>query len=206
MKTILLLLALLGVHAKAQNVEKDQKLMMELGINADFSPKIPTPNPAFGFGMWYRYPIQNDARLELGGNIKTGSVMYQFDYGKNGTIYQVNSKVFVFNLGGRLVKEFRIKNQNIEWISELTVSNLFFDGTGIPDDPIREPENPNTTVIVIDAESVSTLQFGQGLRIWKKNIGFGIKTSFAPYRLWYKTTVPSQFNVFSAEASIAIKL
>ena len=193
-------------NAQTQTESKDYKLIFELGIISDNSTRISQPNPAFAFGIWYRYPMEADARLELGGNLKSGATIYNFDYGKNGSFYKIESKAYTFSLGGRLVKQFSIKKQKIEWVSELTFNTLFVDGTGIPDDPVREPENENTTQIIIDAESISTLQFGQGLRIWKKNIGLGIKASITPYRLWYKTTVPNQFNVFSVEATISIKL
>lgn len=191
---------------QAQNLEKDQKLLFELGISSDFSPNSQSRNPAFNFGVWYRYPMEDYSRLELGGQLKSSNNFYKFDYGKQGSIYPVDSKLIIINLGGRMVKEFKIKNQKIDWISELTLNLLFFDGTGIPDDPVRKPENENAKTIIIDAEGFSTLQFSQGLRIWKKNLGFGLKTSFAPYRLWYKKTVPTPFNIFSVEANIAIKL
>lgn len=194
------------MNAQTQTESKDYKIIFELGIISDNSSKISKPNPAIAFGFWYRYPAEMDARLELGGNLKSGATIYNFDYGKNGSYYKIESKGYILNLGARLVKEFPIKNQKIEWANELTFNTLFVDGTGIPDDPIRKPENENTTQIIINAESISTLQFGQGLRIWKKNIGFGIKASITPYRLWYKTTVPNRFNVFSAEATISIKL
>lgn len=206
MKFLFIFLGIIGINAQVSTKQKDENWVLEFAVISDNSSKIVKPSPAFAFGLWYRYPIEDDARLEMGGNIKSGAAIYNFDYGKNGTQYFVDSKGYGWNLGLRLVKEFSIKNQKIEWLNELTLNTLFFDGTGIPDDPIREPENENTTVIVIDAESISTLQFGQGLRIWKKNIGFGAKVSFTPYRLWYKTTVPNQFNVFSAEATISLKL
>lgn len=206
MKFLFTFLGIIMMNAQPPTQRKDSKLIFELGIISDNSSKISTPNPAFAFGVWFQYPTEIDARLELGGNLKSGATIYNFDYGKNGSYYRIESKGYIFNLGGRLVKEFSIKNQEIEWISELTFNTLFVDGTGIPDDPIREPENANTTQIIIDAESISTLQFGQGLRIWKGNIGLGVKASITPYRLWYKTTVPNQFNVFSAEATISIKL
>lgn len=206
MKFLFIFLGIIGINAQVPTKQKDENWVLEFAVISDNSSKIVKPSPAFAFGLWYRYPIEDDARLELGGNIKSGAAIYNFDYGKNGTIYFVESKGFNFNFGGRLVKEFSIKNQKVEWISELTLNTLFFDGTGIPDDPIRESVNENTTHIVIDAESISTLQFGQGLRIWKKNIGFGIKASVSPYGLWYKTTVPNQFNIFSTEAIISLKL
>ena len=201
------LLVILGVlFAKAQNEPADMKLLLEIGLSTDFSKNIETQNPAFGFGIWYRHPSEKNVRLELGGNFKTGNTIYNFTYDKDGNFYDVHSKGYILNLGGRMVHDFTIKNQKLEWISELTFNNFFFDGTGIPDDPIREPINNNTTVIVVDAETISSLQFGQGLRLWKGNIGFGIKAGFTPYRLWYKSTVPKQFNVFSAEATVSIKL
>jgi hypothetical protein len=199
MKLLFIFLGITLASAQTQTENKDYKIIFELGIISDNSSKISKPNPAIAFGFWYRYPAEMDARLELGGNLKSGATLYNFVYGKRGNYYPVEAKGYIFNLGGRLIKEFSIKNQKIEWVSELTFNTLFFDGTGIPDDPIREPENDNTTQIIIDAESISTLQFGQALRIWKGNIGFGIKASITPYRLWYKTTVPNQFNVFSAE-------
>jgi hypothetical protein len=205
MRFLFIFLGGILMNAQPPTEYKKYKLIFELGVISDNSSRISTPNPAFAFGVWCQYLTENDARLELGGNLKSGSTIYNFDYGKNGNYYQIESKGYIFNLGGRLIKEFSIKNQKIEWLSELTLNTLFVDGTGIPDDPIREPENDNSTQIIIDAESISTLQFGQGLRIWKRNIGFGIKASITPYRLWYKTTIPNQFNVFSAEATISIK-
>lgn len=204
MKILFIFLGLF--FAKSQTIEKDQKLLFELGTSFDISSKITTRNPAIVFGVWYRYPVEEDSRLELGGQLKTSNNYYRFDYGKNGIFYPVESKATIINLGGRLVKELKIKNQNLDWVSELTLSLLFFDGTGIPDDPIREPVEENSKTIIIDAEDFSTLQFSQGIRIWKGNLGFGLKASFAPYSLWYKNTIPVQFNVFSAEASIGIKL
>jgi len=206
MKLLFAFFGIIGMNAQTPNESKNYKIIFELGIISDNSSKISKPNPAFAFGVWYRYPMETDARLELGGNLKSGAAVYNFVYGKNENFYHVESKGYILNFGGKLVKEFSVKNQKIEWVSELTLNTLFFDGTGIPDDPVREPKNENTTQIIIDAESISTLQLGQGLRIWKGNIGLGIKTSITPYRLWYKTTVPNQFNVFSAEATLSVKL
>lgn len=206
MRFLFIFLGIIGMNAQIPTEQKEHKLLLELGIVSDHSSKIAKPNPAFAFGIWYRYPMETDARLELGGNLKSGSSIYHFIYGKDGVDYSIESKGYVLNLGGRLVKKFSVKNQKIEWVSELTFNTLFFDGKGIPDDPIREPENKNSEQIIVDAESISTLQFGQGLRIWKGNLGFGIKGSFAPYRLLYKGTIPNQFNVFSAEATISVRL
>lgn len=202
-----ILFLIMGVFfAKSQSTFPDQKILIELTIANDFSSRIDQQNPAFGIGFWYRHPIIDDARLELGGNFKMGEAKYHFIYGKNANFYEVNSIGYIFNLGARMVKEFSIKNQKLEWISELTLNSLIFDGAGIPDDPIREPENENTIHIVIDAEAISSIQFGQGIRIWKGNIGFGLKASFTPYRLLYKTTVPNRFNVFTIEAGLSVKL
>lgn len=204
MKLLFFLFGFALLNAQPPSQRKDHKIILELGIILENSSKISKNTPAFALGFWYQYSPEDNARLELGGNIKSGGTKYSFIYGKGGGNYPVESKTFILNLGGRLVKEFSIKNQKIEWISELTLNTLFFDGMGIPDDPITEDEN--STQIIIDAESISTLQFGQGLRIWKRNIGFGIKASVSPYRFWYKTTVPNQFNIFSAEATVSIKL
>ncbi|MGA9213428.1 hypothetical protein [Kaistella sp.] len=206
MKFLFVFLGTFAMNAQIPTEQKDHKLLFEFGIASNHSSKIAKPNPEFAFGIWYRYPVETDARLELGGNLKSGSSVYDFVYGKNGNDYSVESKGYILNLGGRLVKEFSVKNQKIEWISELTLNTLFFDGKGIPNDPIREPESENSAQIIVDAESISTLQFGQGLRIWKGNLGFGIKGSFTPYRLWYKTRIPNQFNVFSAEATVSVRL
>lgn len=201
------LFLILGVFfAKAQKDSIDHKLLFELNLSTDFSPKVEKQNPLVGFGLYYRYPLQDDVRLELGGEFKTGATIYHFQYGKNGGVYDVNSKGYFLDLGGRMVKDVTVKGKKLEWISALSINTMFFDGTGIPDDPIRETDNQNTTQIIVDAEAISSLQFGQGIRFWNKNVGFGLKANFTPYRLWYKSTVPNQFNIFSIEASILLKL
>ena len=111
MKILFLFLGLFC--AQAQLTEKDQKLLFEVGISADFSSKIATRNPTIGIGAWYRYPLEADTRLELGGQFKNSAAIYKFDYGKNGIFYPVESKVTIVNLGGRMVKEFKIKNQKL---------------------------------------------------------------------------------------------
>ncbi len=207
MKLLFMVLGFILINAQNETKTKDSKMIIELSSSNDYSSKISKQFPAFTVGVWYRYPKFDGARLELGGNFKFNPSVFEFTYGKEGNNYEVKSKGYFLNFGGRLVKEFRIKKQRIEWISELEISNFFFDGKRIPDDPFPKPENENTIYTKIgDVESISTLQLGQGLRIWRKNIGFGIKTNFTPYRLWYKTTIPNQFNVFSGEATISIKL
>ena len=190
MRFLFFLLSIITVNAQNRNDSINRRLLLEFTAATDFSSAITKQNGTFGFGIWYRYPMENDAILELGGNFQTGSTLYHFNYGKDGSVYQVGSKGYILNLGGRFVKNVTLKNKKVEWISELTFNTLFFDGTGIPDDPNREPTDPRTTHIVIDAEGISTLQFGQGLRVWHQNVGFGLKTNFAPYKLWYKSTVP----------------
>ncbi len=91
-------------------------------------------------------------------------------------------------------------------MSELTFSTLFFDLKDIPTDEPRESENLGTFQIAPDIESFSTMQVGQGLKIWKGRVGFGLKAYYAPYHLWSKNKVPNQFNIFSADASILLKL
>ncbi len=197
---------MISLQAQTKNDLRDRKFVVEAAVGYDQSNQILKNNGAASLGFWYRFPIEDAARLELGGAFKTSSSMYQFEYGKNEVVYTIESKVYFFNMGGRLIKPFSIQNQELEWISELTFSTLFFDGKDIPDDEPIEPENPNTIQIAADVESFSTLQFGQGLRIWKGKVGFGIKVSYAPYGLWYKNKLPNQFNVLSAEASVLLKL
>ena len=197
-------LIFLFLFSVCNSQEKREKWMVEFGTSMSFSNTITKTQPGVLVGFWYRYPIEDNARLELGANYRFGSGNPQFKYGKLDGIYNVETKEYVLNLGGRMVKEFRIGNQKIEWISELTFNSLFFDGKDIPDTPKPETDE-NTINIDFDVESISTLQFGQGLRIWKKNLGFGFKANYIPYQLWYKKTVPNDFNVFSTEASLFYK-
>ncbi|MEC5157141.1 hypothetical protein [Chryseobacterium sp. MP_3.2] len=206
MKQLFLLVGMISIKAQiSSKVKSVNKIVLELSVSSDFSAQIPKQNGAIGFGMWYRYPIEEGARLEFGGNVKTGNTLYNFDFGKDGNIYAVTSKPVIVNLGGRLIREFSLGAQKVEWMSELTFSTLV-DGKDIPDSSAREQETPGSAEIVIDEETISTLQLGQGFRIWRGNLGFGIKANFGSFSLWYRDRVPNQFNVFSAEALVSLKL
>ncbi len=187
--------------------EMKKKWIIEVGGFQSFSKQKQSNQPGILLGVWRSSPIEENVRLELGGNFRISSSNYNFKYKKLGETFDIETKEYVLNLGGRMIKEFKIKNQKIEWVSELSFNNIFFGGKDIPDNQQNET-NENQVVLHtnFDSENLSTLQFGQGLRIWKGNIGFGIKASITPYKLWYKTTVPNQFNVFSTEATISIKL
>lgn len=187
--------------------EMKKKWIIEVGGFQSFAKQKQSNQPGILLGIWRSSPFEENVRLELGGNFRLSSSNYNFKYKKLGETFDIETKEYVLNLGGRMIKEFKIKNQKIEWVSELSFNNIFFGGKDIPDNQQNET-NENQVVLHtnFDSENLSTIQFGQGIRIWRKNIGFGIKTNFTPYRLWYKTTVPNQFNVFSAEATISIKL
>lgn len=206
MKLLFFLIGIIGMKAQTSSLIKSKnKLLVEFSVCTDFSAQVSELHPAIGLGIWYRYPVEDGARLELGGNVKTGNNFYNFDYGKEGNNYHVTSKAVIINLGGRLIKEFSIRKQKVEWINELTFNTLIFEGKDIPNSSRQAPENSQSIGIVIDAESISTLQIGQGFRIWRRNMGIGIKANFAPYSLWYLDRVPNQFNVFSTEAMISLK-
>jgi len=200
-----LLFLLVSSFLNAQEMEK--KWIIEMGGFQSFAKQKQSNQPGVLLGIWRSSPVEENLRLELGGNFRLSSSNYNFKYKKSGQTFDIETKEYVLNLGGRMIKEFKIKNQRIEWISELSFNNIFFGGKDIPDNQENET-NVNQGVIRtnFDSENLSTLQFGQGLRIWKGNIGLGVKASITPYRLWYKITVPNQFNVFSAEATISIKL
>ncbi|SHG71499.1 hypothetical protein SAMN05421866_1305 [Chryseobacterium oranimense] len=208
MKSYIFCMLLCCIQIAAQSTEAGQrykKSLIETGGYMNFSPEKVKQSPGFYVGYWYRYPVdENKTHLEIGGNFGYSSSIYDFDYGKRGAFYHIDSREFILNLGGRLVKEYTAGNTRIEWVSELSFHNLFFDGKTVPDEPETE-DDENTINISIDAESIATLKFGQGIRLWKNNIGLGIQASYMPYRLWYRNTVPKGFNSFSVETGIYFK-
>lgn len=203
MKILFLLLAFPFLNAQKVN----KKWIIEIGGFKSFAKQKQNSQPGVLLGIWRSSQVEENVRLELGGNFRLSSSTYNFKYKKLGETFDIETNEYVLNLGARMIKEFNIKNQKIEWVSELSFNNLFFGGKDIPHNQ-RNKTNENQLVLHInfDSENLSTLQLGQGLRIWKKNIGFGVKANITPYRLWYKTTISNQFNVFSPEATISIKL
>lgn len=205
MKTGVICLLMFANIAAQQNMEiaeRKKRSLIEAGSFINFSSYKTRQNPGVYFGYWHRYPIdENKAHLELGLNFYYSNSMYDFEYGKKGQFYHIHNKEFLLNAGIRMVKEYPFRNRSIEWISELSLYNMFFNGKDIPDD---EPENTDrkTAYIHTGTESVGTLRIGQGIRFWKNNLGWGIQASCMPFTLWYKNTVPEKFNSFSVETSI----
>lgn len=202
----IVLFFLFSVFCKAQDLPKKNKnWIVETGAFVNLSDKQIKTTPGVLIGFYYQFPSQDDVRLELGGNIKFSGSSYNFNYGKKGEVYQVNSNEFVVTLGGRMVKDFQIKNKKIDWISELSLNTFWFSGTGIPNNEQPKKSDDNTYVTYVDVESLSTLQFGQGFRVWFGNVGWSIKGNFVPYSMWYRKTLPEKFNVYSIETSVAFK-
>lgn len=203
----LCVLMVVNLHAQllTESTKKERRSMVEAGGFLSFSSYKESQMPGVYVGYWYRFPIEeNKAHLEFGLNFYHSTSRYDFEYGKNGEFYHVRSKEFLLNIGLRMVKEYPVQNNSLEWVSELSMHNLFFNGNGIPGD---KPEKDNGNTIYVDTNTMSTasLRIGQGIRFWKNNFGFGIQGSYMPFRLLQKNAVPSGFNSFSIETSIHFK-
>ncbi|ASK30413.1 hypothetical protein CEY12_09965 [Chryseobacterium sp. T16E-39] len=186
--------------------KKDKRSMIEAGSFMSFSSYKERQTPGLYFGYWYRYPIdENKTHLEFGANFYHSTSTYDFRYRKKGEYYDVSTKEFLLNIGIRMVKEYPVRNHTIEWVSELSMHNLFFSGKGIPNER-RESNDENTIYINTNTESIASVRVGQGLRFWKNNFGVGIQASYMPFRLLEKNAVPSGFNSFSIEAGVNFKL
>lgn len=197
------------ISLSAQDTETGKKWkssLVETGSYITFSDYKMRQNAGFFAGYWYRYPFDGtETHLEIGGSFGYSKSLYNFEYGKKGQFYPIHSEEFIVNLGVRMVKEYSWKNYKIEWVSELSLHNLFFNDKGIPnDEPVRDGDD-KTIYIDTHTESVASLKIGQGIRFWKNNIGIGVQASYMPYRLWYKETVPVRFNSVSIEAGVNFK-
>lgn len=208
MKTLIFfVLCCIKVAAQTSEIhDRMERSLVEAGTYLNFSGEKIRQNPGLYVGYWYRYPVDaGNTHLEIGGNFSYSSSIYDFDYGKKGLFYRVNTQEFIVNFGTRLVKGYSFRNHRIEWVSELSFHNLFFDGRGIPSDQPVENNNKSTWTVDTHLESVASLKLGQGIRFWRKNAGIGIQASYMPYRLWYRNTVPKGFNSFSVEAGVNFK-
>lgn len=209
MKKIIILCVLMVVNLQAQifmeTTKEEKRSMIEAGTFLSFSSYKETQTPGVYVGYWYRYPIdENKAHLEFGLDLYHSGSVYNFEYGKKGEFYPIRSKESLFNVGIRMVKEYPTRNNSIEWVSELSLHNLFFKNKDIPNDK-RENLDENTINLDTNVQGVASLRIGQGIRFWKNNFGVGIQASYMPYRLWEKHAVPSGFNSFSLETSINFK-
>ncbi|MBK1897767.1 hypothetical protein [Chryseobacterium paridis] len=206
---VLALCALMVVNLHAQvlteSTKKERRSMVEAGSFLSFSSYKESQMPGVYVGYWHRFPIdENKAHLEFGLNFYHSTSIYDFDYGKNGELYHVRSKEFLLNIGLRMVKEYPVRSNSLEWVSELSMHNLFFSGNGIPGDK-PEKDNGNTIYVDTNTRSIASIRMGQGIRFWKNNFGLGIQGSYMPFRLLQKNAVPSGFNSFSIETSIYFK-
>lgn len=210
MRTVIIFTVLcLNLSLSAQNtgLKKSEKSLIEVGSFLNFNKFKNHPSPGFYGGYWYRYLVdETRTRLEFGTNFGYSKSFYEFNYGKDGVLYPIRSEEFMWNFGARMIKEYSVKNNKIEWVTELSLHNLIFDDGDIPkEEPERTSENENTIYINTNTASFSSPKIGQGIRFWKNKAGIGVQASYLPYRLWYKQTAPEDFNSFSLEASLLFK-
>lgn len=209
MRTFIIVM-FLCLNLSAQNLEtvKSERTLIETGSFLNYSKFKTKQKAGFFVGYWYRFPLdETKTRLELGTNLGYSNSFYEFNYKKEGVLYPIRSEEFVWNLGARMVKEYRIKNNKIEWVSELGFHTLIFNDGDIPkDEPDKtDSQNSYTTNIDTNTATFSSLKIGQGIRFWKNNIGIGVQASYLPYRLWNKEITPEGFNSFSIETSLLFK-
>ena len=103
---------MISLQGQTKNDLRDRKFVLEAAVGYDQSNQILKNNGAASFGFWYRFPIEDAARLELGGAFKTSSSMYQFEYGKNEVVYTIESKVFFSIWVADLLNLFLSKTKN----------------------------------------------------------------------------------------------
>ena len=157
MKYLFLLLAFPFFNAQ----ELNKKWIIEMGGFQSFSKQKQSNQPGVLLGVWRSSQVEENVRLELGGNFRLSSSNYNFKYKKSGETFDIETKEYVLNLGARMIKEFKIKNQKIEWVNELSFKNIFFGGKDIPDGQQNEAgENQVVLHTNFDSENLSTLQFG----------------------------------------------
>lgn len=198
------------LNLSGQNLpqKKSEKSLIEAGTFINFNKFKTEQSPGIYAGYWYRYPVdETHTRLELGTSFGYSNSFYQFNYGKDGILYPIRSEEFIWNIGAKMIKEYSLKNNSIEWVSELSLHSLFFNAGDIPRDegPKTNSENKNSIHIDTNTSSFSSLKIGQGIRFWQNKIGIGMQVSYLPYRLWYRHTAPEGFNSFSVEASLLFK-
>ena len=117
----------LNLNLSAQNVQlkKSEKSLIEVGSFLNFNKFKVNQSAGFYGGYWYRFPVdETRTRLELGANFGYSKSFYEFDYGKDGILYPIRSEEFMWNFGARMIKEYPLKNNTIEWVSELSLHNL----------------------------------------------------------------------------------
>jgi len=208
MKTfVIILLFCLNLSAQNVNVEKTERSLIEFGSFLNFNKFKTKQNVGVYAGYWYRFPAdESRTHLELGTNFGYSKSLYEFNYGKNGLFYPIRSQEFIWNLGARMAKEYELRNNKIEWVSEFSLQTFFFNDGYIPKDETQEKSDKDNTIYIdTHSASFSTLKIGQGIRFWKDNLGIGVQASYLPYRLWYKQTAPEGFNAFSVETSLIFK-
>lgn len=144
-----------------------------------------------------RSEIEENIHIEYGANIYFSGKKNPLIYIKNDSIYHTKTTGINFDFGIKMVKSKRIKDFHLEWTSELLFGAISFDRGNIPKTEYENPhEQENTIKTDLGLESLSTFNFGQGLRIFKDKIGAEIKINYLPIYWIEKKHIPEKMNMF----------
>lgn len=144
-----------------------------------------------------RSEIEENIHIEYGANIYFSGNKNPLIYIKHDSIYQTKTTGINFDFGIKMVKSKKIRNFYFEWTSELLFGAITFDRGKIPK---TEYENTNGQGYTINADlglkTLSSFNFGQGLRVFRNKIGAEVKVNYLPIYWIEKKHLPEKMNMF----------
>ncbi len=153
-----------------------------------------------------RSEIEENIHIEYGANIYFSGNKNPLIYIKHDSIYQTKTIGINFDFGIKMVKSKRIRDFNLEWTSELLFGAISFDRGNIPKTEYENPyEQENTIKADLGLESLSTFNFGQGLRVFKNKIGAEVKINYLPIYWTEKKHLSEKMNMYRFSLGMVYK-
>lgn len=144
-----------------------------------------------------RSEIKENIHFEYGANIYLSGNQNPLTYIKHDSVYHTKTVGIHFDFGIKMVKSKRIKTVQVEWVSELLFGAISFERGNIPKTEYKNPyEQENTIKIDSGLEGLSSVNIGQGLRVFKNKFGAEVKVNYLPIYWTEKKHLPEKMNMF----------
>ena len=147
----------------------------------------PMPN----IGLWYKTRIKGETFAEFGFNTSIMNGLQTYDIQRSDSIFRVKPRGLGGMVGVRFVKNYKLSNRaSVEWIPSIGYAFIMHKG-----DFVSFANKDDSRSINPDTKSggLSSMHFGQGIRINYDNIGLQAHYQFTPFSI-FTNDVSSEFG------------
>jgi hypothetical protein len=181
---ILVLVVFQNTNAQQKKYGAYERVSIEAGILYPLGNLKNQIDPSVNLGFWLKSKVAVDQSVDLGVNFYIPKKKDSFDFERNDSIFRNIARGFSGMVGARYCKTILLsenKNISLDWFPSLGYAFFMYKS-----DFLNLKNDLNTVDQKRTNTALSTIHFGQGIKLNIDNVAFQMQYQYTPYSLFYK--------------------